>query len=340
MGLPNELFQFLSSRLHPTDFNTDKASLAVLVRNRSLYATGSAPDTRCLPLSQQVFPLLALPLDLLLHLRSLLPPSAQVALRLASRELYFSLPGPRLRSQRTGGIFGEKEAQMEVSGGSGVDGRGLDVEFMNECERRAIRFHFEEAVEQPLLPHCRSGEMEGKGEDICGQGKWTQGEQENKHRKGAKTQTKGRAKCRMRCALCKALYPITLFDRAGFVSLDVNIGDEQTCSSTRAECATTSTSISVDERPGVLNLRNRVCKWHDSRYQRTLKHGIKDGNGKRIAEGWKLEEACMHCGSVLSWDRCACDCQTCWKREVWTCTRVLEEEEERVREDFYLRWFF
>jgi len=105
------------------------------------------------------------------------------------------------------------------------------------------------------------------------------------------------------------------------------VGGERTAGAARTEA--------------MLNVRNRVCKWHDGRFQRTLKRGRRESNAwVKAKEGWKLEETCMHCGAVLAWEKCDCNCQTCWKRDVWCFTRVLEEEEERVKEDVYLRWIF
>lgn len=276
---------------------------------------------------RQPFPLLSLPLDLLHHLVIFLPASSKVALSLTCRDLFMSLP--------------------HVSRAMGKVGAN------DECARRGVRFAFEEAIaaaDGRQKMRAEKGKEVDAVERLCGSGD-----------SGCSGDTivassKGTVGGRMRCALCKALYPVSLFDRAGFVSLDVESDDDGEVTddgTVRVEEAVGRTSTSrrnTITRPpsSSLNIRNRVCKWHDGRFQRTLKRHCIRAN-ERVHEGWKLEEACMHCGSVLAWERdgqgegkCDCEkaCETCWRRKVWCFTRVLEEEEDRIKEDVVLRWIF
>lgn len=244
--------------------------------------------------TQQPFPLLVLPLDILHHLATKhLPLAAQVALKLSCRSLYISMP-------------------MPVPGP--VPSPGMIRAVGDTCEVPAIRYAFEESREA-------AGIKRGKGSEKI----------DINHGRGDQ-------ESRTRCALCKALYPVSLFDRAGFVFLDVNDLEESLSESGQVG---EERSVATARTESMLNVRNRVCKWHDGRFQRTLKRGKRGSNAwVKAKEGWKLEEACMHCGAVLAWEKCDCNCQTCWKRDVWCFTRVLEEEEERVKEDVYLRWIF
>ncbi|KAF1344420.1 hypothetical protein BDV97DRAFT_372830 [Delphinella strobiligena] len=183
------------------------------------------------------------------------------------------------------------------------------------CQGPAVRYAFEESREAAGIKRGKDGETI----DI----NHGRGDQEG----------------RTRCALCKALYPVSLFDRAGFVFLDVD--DLQEESLGESGQGREERSVGTARTESMLNVRNRVCKWHDGRFQRTLKRRKRGSNAwVKAKEGWNLEEACMHCGAVLAWEKCDCNCQTCWKRDVWCFTRVLEEEEERVKEDVYLRWIF
>lgn len=132
---------------------------------------------------------------------------------------------------------------------------------------------------------------------------------------------------RMFCALCSACYPVVLFawgpekhlvqkagiDKKAAESLEIGLADTQN-----------GESASEERYAGNSNeLDNRVCRWHRARFERK----VLTGHGAMKSE-WTLEEACMHCGGVLAWGRCDCKglCQTCWKRDVWCHTEVVDTE--------------
>jgi hypothetical protein len=97
------------------------------------------------------------------------------------------------------------------------------------------------------------------------------------------------------CAICGSWYPISLF----------TWGPEK----------------SIIEAADCSGLDNRICRWHRPRFERRV-----TGDHGATKAGWTLEEACMHCGGVIAWQRCDCKiaCQTCWKRDVWCHTRVMD----------------
>ena len=105
------------------------------------------------------------------------------------------------------------------------------------------------------------------------------------------------------CVLCGSWYPIALFTW---------VPDQRTA---QGNCVQAEVAV----------MENRVCRWHQGRFERTISRlgSVKD---QTTDHGWTLEEACMHCGGVLAWNRCDCEepCQTCWKRDVWCHTRILD----------------
>jgi hypothetical protein len=105
------------------------------------------------------------------------------------------------------------------------------------------------------------------------------------------------------CVICRSWYPIALF---------AWVPDQRT--------AHTDGNPVEDDM-----MENRVCRWHHGRFERTVQRRV-TGEDQATEEGWTLEEACMHCGGVLSWGRCDCEtsCQTCWKRDVWCHTRIVD----------------
>ncbi|KEQ93944.1 hypothetical protein AUEXF2481DRAFT_319085 [Aureobasidium subglaciale EXF-2481] len=102
------------------------------------------------------------------------------------------------------------------------------------------------------------------------------------------------------CTVCRSWYPLALF--AWGPNSGTAQGGDQGCEGGLFE--------------------NRVCRWHRTRFERTLSSLTTDKN--RVKPGWAVEEACMHCGGVLAWNRCDClfACQTCWKRDVWCYTHI------------------
>lgn len=103
------------------------------------------------------------------------------------------------------------------------------------------------------------------------------------------------------CMICRSWYPTALFTW---------IPDQYAARGVRI-------------RVEAAMMENRVCRWHQGRFERTISR-LTSANGQATEHGWTLEEACMHCGGVLAWNRCDCEtpCQTCWKRDVWCHTRI------------------
>jgi hypothetical protein len=106
------------------------------------------------------------------------------------------------------------------------------------------------------------------------------------------------AQPRQRCVLCKAVYPRSMF-RSVDDGTDMLLAD-------------------------LLELPYRICLWHISSMTRLVQ--TKPG-GKN---GWvsQLETMCMHCGSIQSWNRCSCECDSCGLREIRTFTRFLNNQKE------------
>ncbi|EON64403.1 hypothetical protein W97_03634 [Coniosporium apollinis CBS 100218] len=106
---------------------------------------------------------------------------------------------------------------------------------------------------------------------------------------------------RMRCALCKGLYPPDMFSSATSPACipfrDLN-----------------------RRRQEVLDMPERVCIWDIGRLVR-----FEAATTAADEPQWtsSMESVCMHCGAVQSWNRCACQCQTCSVREARTYTRWL-----------------
>lgn len=105
------------------------------------------------------------------------------------------------------------------------------------------------------------------------------------------------------CVICRSWYPIALFTWVP------------------GKCSAQGNCIQAEA--GIME--NRVCRWHRGRFERTVQRRV-SGKSQTMEHSWTLEEACMHCGGVLAWDRCDCEtpCQTCWKRDVWCYTRIID----------------
>lgn len=112
-----------------------------------------------------------------------------------------------------------------------------------------------------------------------------------------------RAETRRCCVICRSWYPVALFTW---------IPDQGIVQDSVAQV-------------GGNMMENRVCRWHRGRFERTVPRLI-SGKDQGAEQGWTMEEACMHCGGVLAWGRCDCEtpCQTCWKRDVWCHTRIVD----------------
>lgn len=112
-----------------------------------------------------------------------------------------------------------------------------------------------------------------------------------------------RTETRRCCVICRSWYPVALFTW---------VPDQGT-----AQGSNTQAGGDVME--------NRVCRWHRGRFERTVPRLV-SGKDQGAEQGWTMEEACMHCGGVLAWGRCDCEtpCQTCWHRDVWCHTRIVD----------------
>jgi hypothetical protein len=110
------------------------------------------------------------------------------------------------------------------------------------------------------------------------------------------------------CVICRSWYPIALFTWVPHQRV----------------------AQGTDTRIEGNMMENRVCRWHRGRFGRSVQRAV-SRKDEATEQGWTLEEACMHCGGVLAWGRCDCEmpCRTCWKREVWCHTRILEMKTAR-----------
>lgn len=116
------------------------------------------------------------------------------------------------------------------------------------------------------------------------------------------------------CVICRSWYPIALF------SWVPDQGTRQGDHRGNEGDMSGQGHVTVDGR---VEAENRVCRWHRARFERRISRLASGRN--QLQEGWTVENACMHCGGVLTWGRCGCkaSCPSCWKREVWCYTRII-----------------
>lgn len=110
----------------------------------------------------------------------------------------------------------------------------------------------------------------------------------------------------IRCVLCKALYPPSLFN-----------------SSSSPACVPLP-DATAKTRQEVVELPERFCAWHVGRLTRVVH--VKFGARNEWVS--RLERMCMHCGSIKGWRVCMCECQSCGTREVRAYTRYLDNKRE------------
>lgn len=110
----------------------------------------------------------------------------------------------------------------------------------------------------------------------------------------------------IRCILCKTIYPASMFHSA----------NSPACLPPTTPPNTTTTPIEVVELP------HRLCSWHVGRLARIIQTGP-SGRNEWICQ---TVEMCMHCGAVQSWNKCGCECDSCWYRTVKAYTRYLNNE--------------
>jgi hypothetical protein len=108
----------------------------------------------------------------------------------------------------------------------------------------------------------------------------------------------------LRCILCKRIYPASLFK-----------------SSSSPACIPVSWEEKV-QQTDVVELPQRLCSWHVGRLARI----IHTGPGGRNEWTSHMDEMCMHCGAIQTWEKCRCDCHSCAIRPVRTYTRYLNNE--------------
>lgn len=116
-----------------------------------------------------------------------------------------------------------------------------------------------------------------------------------------------------RCILCKQVYPVSLFS-----------------SSSSPACAPISFTEDVQQTE-VVELPHRLCSWHVGRLARII-HTEPSGRN-----GWvsRMDKMCMHCGTIQSWVRCDCRCDSCFFSSVRTYTRYLNNKTECKRFVFW-----
>ncbi|KAF1987980.1 hypothetical protein K402DRAFT_38307 [Aulographum hederae CBS 113979] len=154
-----------------------------------------------------------------------------------------------------------------------------------------------------------------------------------------------------RCALCKEVYPSSLFDSEAPDPVTSRVLRERNASpAPRGRSLTPQASLRRTGQPwlkriGSLELPPHICGWHRGRFVRTLSvaqipnSSNRDLVGKTLMDfmfaqqashkrakrpGWtrKKEQLCLHCGIVQSWGTCTCRCETCVAVEVQTYTRL------------------
>jgi hypothetical protein len=108
---------------------------------------------------------------------------------------------------------------------------------------------------------------------------------------------------RIRCILCKAVYPVSSFN-----------------SSNSPACA----PASLGPQTQVIELPQRLCAWHVGRLARII-HTGPQGLNMWVSN---MADMCIHCGAVQAWTKCSCNCDSCSFRPVRTYTRYLNNEIE------------
>jgi hypothetical protein len=118
----------------------------------------------------------------------------------------------------------------------------------------------------------------------------------------------------LRCILCKAVYPISMFK-----------------SSSSPACLPVS-FVEAAQDTDVVELPQRMCSWHVSRLARII-HTEPGGKNEWTSH---MEDMCIHCGAIQGWEKCECRCDTCHTRPVRAYTRYLNNARECRRFLFWL----
>lgn len=108
----------------------------------------------------------------------------------------------------------------------------------------------------------------------------------------------------IRCILCKAEYPPSLFK-----------------SSSSPACVPVSGAGGAD----VVEMPERTCSWHVGSLVRKIPPTESEGRNEWVSQ---KNEMCMHCGAVQRWIKCGCTCDSCSFRSVRTYTRYLNNDKE------------
>jgi hypothetical protein len=118
----------------------------------------------------------------------------------------------------------------------------------------------------------------------------------------------------LRCILCKAVYPLTMFRSSSNPAFTPN-----------------SSVADAHHQTEVVELPPRMCSWHVGRLARII-HTESSGKNEWVSH---MDVMCMHCGAVQRWEKCDCRCDSCSTRSVRTYTRYLNNERECRR---FLFW--
>jgi hypothetical protein len=118
----------------------------------------------------------------------------------------------------------------------------------------------------------------------------------------------------MRCVLCKALYPIAMFN-----------------SSFSPACVPQPFPEFGGPQPAVVELPQRFCAWHVGRLAKIVRTD-KGGRNEWVS---RMADMCMHCGIVRGWGECNCRCDSCGTRRVRTYIRYLDNGIECRRFRFW-----
>lgn len=132
------------------------------------------------------------------------------------------------------------------------------------------------------------------------------------------------APSRYRCALCKTLYPRSLFEKARCLDPGDGLG---AMPPSRDDIGRTTNFARDGARE---KLRGpRICYWHVPRFVRDLRSveyrsaysivSYLDEPGDWI---YNVQKECMHCGKVVGGVECICECESCGVRELRCWWRI------------------
>lgn len=109
----------------------------------------------------------------------------------------------------------------------------------------------------------------------------------------------------IRCILCNGLYPPDLFK-----------------SSNSPACVRMSPAEPGTE---VVEMPQRLCLWHVGSLARVIRSTEAGSRNEWVSH---RDDMCMHCGAVRGWQKCGCNCDSCFFKPVKTYTRYLNNDRE------------